>query len=51
LGYHLNYDETSFSAGVGLKLDINSMPLNIDYAIVNYGTLGFVNQISIQVGI
>lgn len=50
-GYHFNYDETSFSAGVGLKMDINSMPLNIDYAIVNYGTLGFVNQVSIQIGI
>ncbi|MCD6446724.1 MAG: PorV/PorQ family protein [Candidatus Marinimicrobia bacterium] len=50
-GYHLNYDETTFSAGVGLNLDINSMPLNIDYAIVNYGTLGFINQISIQLGI
>ncbi len=50
-GYHLNYDETSFSAGVGLILDINSMPLNIDYAIVNYGTLGFINQVSIQLGI
>lgn len=51
LGYHLNYDETSFSAGVGLKLDISSMPLNIDYAIVNYGVLGLVNQVSIQLGI
>jgi hypothetical protein len=50
-GYHLNYDETSYSVGVGLKLDVNSMPLNIDYAIVNYGVLGFINQISIQVGI
>ena len=50
-GYHLNYDETTFSAGVGLNLDINSMPLNIDYAIVNYGVLGLVNQISIQLGI
>lgn len=50
-GYHINYDETSFSAGIGLNLDLNSMPLNIDYAIVNYGKLGFVNQISIQVGI
>ena len=51
MGYHLNYDETTFSAGIGLNLDINSMPLNIDYAIVNYGTLGFINQISIQLGI
>ena len=50
-GYHLNYDETSYSVGVGLKLDVNSMPLNIDYAVVNYGVLGFINQISIQVGI
>ncbi len=51
MGYHLNYDETTFSAGIGLNLDINSMPLNIDYAIVNYGTLGFINQVSIQLGI
>lgn len=50
-GYHLNYDETSYSVGVGLKLDVNSMPLNIDYAIVNYGVLGFINQVSIQIGI
>ena len=50
-GYHINYDEASFTAGVGINFDINSMPLNIDYAIVNYGTLGFINQISIQLGI
>ena len=51
MGYHFNYDESSFSAGMGLKMNVNSMPLNIDYAIVNYGTLGLVNQVSIQVGI
>ncbi len=51
MGYHLNYDKASFSAGVGLKMNVNSMPLNIDYAVVNYGTLGLVNQVSIQVGI
>lgn len=50
-GYHINYDQASFTAGIGLKLNVNSMPLNIDYAIVNYTTLGLVNQVSIQVGI
>ncbi|MFA6618556.1 MAG: PorV/PorQ family protein [Candidatus Neomarinimicrobiota bacterium] len=50
-GYHMNYDDASFTAGIGLNLDVNSMPLNIDYAIVNYKTLGLVNQISIQLGI
>jgi len=51
MGYHINYDEVGFSAGVGLDLDLNSLPLNIDYAIVNYGVLGFVNQVSIQIGL
>ncbi|MBW6457769.1 MAG: PorV/PorQ family protein, partial [FCB group bacterium] len=50
-GYHLNYDTANFSAGVGLNLELNNMPLNIDYAIVSYGVLGFVNQVSIQVGL
>jgi hypothetical protein len=50
-GYHFNYDQAGFSAGVGLDLDLNSLPLNIDYAIVNYGLLGFVNQVSIQIGL
>ena len=49
-GYHINYDQAGFSAGIGLDLDLNSMPLNIDYAFVSYGLLGFVNQVSIQVG-
>lgn len=51
MGYHINYDQAGFSAGVGLDLDLNSLPLNIDYAIVNYGVLGVVNQISIQIGL
>ncbi len=50
-GYHMNYDQAGFSAGMGLDLNLSGMPLNIDYAIVNYGVLGFVNQVSIQVGI
>lgn len=50
-GYHFNYDQAGFSAGVGLNLNLNSMPLKIDYAIVSYGLLGFVNQVSIQIGL
>ncbi len=50
-GYRINYDQAGFSAGIGLDLDLNSLPLNIDYAIVNYGILGVVNQVSIQIGL
>ncbi|MDZ7820658.1 MAG: PorV/PorQ family protein [Candidatus Marinimicrobia bacterium] len=50
-GYRINYDQAGFSAGIGLDLDLNSFPLNIDYAIVNYGILGVVNQVSIQIGL
>lgn len=50
-GYHINYDQANFTAGIGLNLNVNSLPLNVDYAIVNYSSLGLVNQISIQLGI
>lgn len=50
-GYHFNYDEAGLTFGLGLNLDVNGMPLNIDYALAQYGALGYINQISMQIGI
>ena len=50
-GYHFNYDTAGFSCGVGLKLNIQGVPLQFDYALVEYGILGYVNQMSIQIKI
>lgn len=46
-GYKLNYDEESFSAGVGLKATLVGVGLQFDYALTEFGALGVVNRFSL----
>jgi hypothetical protein len=47
-GYKNNYDEADFTAGFGF--DFNKIGLNarLDYALNNYGILGYVHNYSLQ---
>jgi len=47
-GYKINYDETDFSLGVGLKIPEGSaIGGRIDYAYTNFGILNSVHRISL----
>jgi len=43
-GYHLNHDTAGLALGSGLKINLSSLVLNLDYAFVNYGDLNFTHQ-------
>lgn len=49
-GYKQNYDLASLSYGVGLKIPFRSMGLRFDYAIADYGDLGYIHITSIEIG-
>jgi len=46
-GYMLNYDERSWTAGVGVKANVGGIPLRIDYAVEPFGIFGDVHYISL----
>lgn len=46
-GYMFNYDERSWTAGVGVKADVSGIPLRVDYAIEPFGLFGNVHYISV----
>jgi len=46
-GYKLNYDEESFSAGVGLRTTLKGVRFQFDYAFTDFGALGGVNRFSL----
>jgi hypothetical protein len=49
-GYRFNYDEATFSAGAGVKINSSSMgDLFFDYAFTDFGDLKSVNQISLSI--
>ncbi len=50
LGYVTNYDERSWTAGVGFKQQISDFPISIDYAFQPFGILGDVHYISLGIG-
>ena len=50
VGYMSNYDERSWTAGVGVQQNISGIPLRIDYAIEPYGIFGNVHFISLGIG-
>ena len=46
-GYTLNYDERSWSAGVGVYREISGFPLRLDYAYEPFGILGSRHYLSL----
>jgi len=49
-GYKFFYDEESYSVGLGIKNGIY-LPLNLDFAYADYGRLGDVLRLTINIGI
>ena len=45
-GYKFNYDEESFSFGLGVKLNVGGLDLKLDYAYSDFGEFDNVNRIS-----
>ncbi len=48
-GYKFFYDEESYSAGIGIKTG-SAYPLNFDFAYADYGRLGDVIRLTINIG-
>ena len=49
-GYKQNYDLAAFSWGGGVKIPLRGMDIRFDYAMADYGDLGYINVTSIQIG-
>jgi hypothetical protein len=49
-GYKFFYDEETYSFGLGIRGE-SLMPVNFDFSISNYGRLGNVLRLTLQVGI
>jgi len=48
-GYKFNYDEVSFTAGIGLQLErFLHFPLQFDYSFMDYGAFGGLHQLTIN---
>jgi len=50
-GYKINFDEQSWSAGIGCILSYSKTALQIDYAIVDFSAFGFLHRASIGVSL
>jgi hypothetical protein len=49
-GYRFNYDEVSYSLGVGVKANTNfAGDILLNYAFTNFGRLGLINQFSLSI--
>lgn len=46
-GYKFNYDEESFSAGVGFNVKLSNVRLKVDYAYSDFGVFDNVNRFSV----
>lgn len=45
-GYRMNYDEATFTAGAGFKVNMGGTLVQLDYSYNNYGLLDYVHQYS-----
>lgn len=45
-GYKFNYDEESYSFGLGVKLNVSGLDLKLDYAYSDFGVFDNVNRIT-----
>ena len=50
LGYKSNYDLAKFAYGAGFKIPFPGLDLRFDYALTDYGDLGYIHVTSIQIG-
>ncbi|MBI4428322.1 MAG: PorV/PorQ family protein [Ignavibacteriales bacterium] len=46
-GYMMNYDERGFTAGFGVRQDLEGVPLRLDYAYEAFGIFGAVHHVSL----
>lgn len=50
-GYKFNYDEESFTGGIGLQFDMGGgKPVGVDFAYVDYGRLNSVTRFTLNIG-
>jgi len=49
-GYRINYDEQSFTAGIGLKLSYMGTKLQFDYALNDFGVFGAIQRFTVGIG-
>jgi len=47
-GTHVGHDTADWSAGAGLKMEINDYTFGLDYAYVNYGILNYTHQFGLN---
>lgn len=47
IGYKINYDTEKWTYGTGVKIDLGSNQVAVDYALVDFGDLGTTSRISI----
>ncbi|HPI72174.1 MAG TPA: PorV/PorQ family protein [bacterium] len=47
-GYKLNYDEESYSGGVGIRTTVQSLHFEFNYAATDFGVFGLVNRFSLN---
>lgn len=47
-GYKINYDTEKWAVGAGVKVNVGSQKLAFDYSLVDFGNLGNVSRISIE---
>ena len=47
-GTHVGHDTADWSAGAGLKMEINDYTFGLDYAYVNYGILNYTHQFGLS---
>jgi len=49
-GYMMNYDERGFTAGLGIRQDLDGMLLRADYGYMPFGLFGAVHHLSFGFG-
>jgi Type IX secretion system protein PorV len=48
-GYKLNYDVERWTFGAGIRMGFGNQQVGFDYALVNYGDLGKVSRLSLEI--
>ena len=49
-GYKINYDEQSFTGGLGLNVELMNIKLQFDYAITDFSNFGMIHRFSVGFG-
>jgi hypothetical protein len=48
-GYKINYDTEKWAVGAGVQVNVGNQRLGFDYSLIDFGTLGTVSQISLEI--